>query len=252
VASGYTDEQGPIPLFSELTHKGAFTTGSGQVRTAGGSKMTVTFTAPDIAFTMDDRQAAASYAAVIEKVVGENLRAAKDFNGNPLPASAPATLERRADRLAQAQRGGRPHERFTDPKFVAKVGRNFLKRFTAPKLGHMPPLAGMRTFGLESGMLALSPKVVAEAGKFVMYFAGPRANTRDGKGTAVSRVFQRIGLFTAEGLKQPGIQEGLVQLKKDLFQSRLMRAGKLLSQLARNAQDLVQRAEEAAEVDASE
>lgn len=252
MADNFTDEQAPISLLGELVHRGAYTTSAGQIKTARGSKMIVVITGPELVFTMDDKKAAASYAAILERIATENLTTGRDLNGNPLPASAPATMERRAYRAAQAQRGGRPADRYKDPKYIRQVGKNFLRRFTAPKLGHMPPIAGMALFGLESGMLARSIKVVPEENKLVMFFAAPRGNTKDGKASAVQRVFQRLGLFTAEGLRQPGIQEGLVQLKKDLFQSRLERGRKLLSELAGQARDLVQRAEDAAEVDASE
>lgn len=251
-------------------------------------RMTVEFTVPDIAFTMDDRKAAATYAAVLEKVAQQNLGSGLDLNGRPLPGADSATINRRKYRLEQAQRGGMPSAKFgrdisdrvvaehirhgrspsktaannarilkAHSRVLEKARKNFVRRFSSAQIGMTPPdasLGGGRSFGIESGLLAKSIKVVVEeGGRFVMYFAGTRAfSSGGGAKSAVARVFQRIGLFTAEGLRQPGIQEGLVQLKKDLFQSRLERGRKLLSELAGQARDLVQRAEDAAEVDASE
>ena len=228
----------PIDIFASMR---------GRTPGRGKSRMTIEFTAPELYWQGDANAVAAETAEVITATIRDNLQAGRDPSGRPLPSPAPATVERRAARLQQAGRGGQAAARITDPKKRAEVQRNYERRYRASKLGQFAPAASS-WFGVESGMLAVSVKAVAQNGKWVVYFAGPRGLFESATGSsAVKRVFERIGMWTPAAMRQASVQKALRKMHDAMLGHRVSRLLGALRQLKREAEGLVEAAQEANE-----
>jgi hypothetical protein len=102
-------------------------------------------------------------------------------------------------------------------------------------------------FGLESGMLAHSMKVVPRAPGFNIYFADNRTRIDKTGASALSRVFSKIGLIGELGLKQPSIQKALRSVASEILGHRaakllreIARAGRLLGQIGAEAESVAE------------
>jgi hypothetical protein len=232
-----------IQLFAALKAYRPSVSSGGRYR----ARATVEWRVPEIVFNADGAKIAKEVALALAARAKRLLQAGLDLSGRPMPQSAAATVERRDYRRRQGQRGGQAAARYKDPKFRAKVKRHFDQRFHAVKLGYFPPQGGS-TFGRESGMLAASPAVVAEAGGvFRMFFAAARAAVGGSGTSAVTRVFSRVGLGVPYWMADPTIQEKLRELARELWPDRLERLVDEVEHLGENVAELVEDPEEASQ-----
>lgn len=196
----------------------------GRAGKPGSARVVCEFTAPSLVWHADEKAIAGEVAEAMQLTIQENLLRGLAPDGTPLPSPAAATLERREYRLDQATRGGQASDQVTDKRERSTIARNWRRRFKAARLGMQSPRAGARSFGLESGLLAMSVKAVAEAGVWKVYFAVIRAKLDDSGSSAVLRVFKRIGMWNAAAARQPRVQEALRSAQKKLFASSAAKA----------------------------
>lgn len=219
----------PIDLFGGLQVEKK-TSRSGQTT----ARVTVEFTAPTLVWHADENAIAAQVAGAIAAQIRDNLLAGRAPDGSALPAPAAGTLDRREFRLAQEQRGGEVAARIDDPSARARGRRSWRRRFKAARLGMQHPQAGARSFGVESGLLARSVAAVAKDGVWQVFFAAIRAKLDRSGQNAVLRVFKRIGIWNAQAMQQPKIQEALRAVQKKLLSSRAAEALALATEAVEN------------------
>lgn len=161
-------------------------------------KFVVDVVAPEMVVDFDDKELAGAMAKQLVEIMRQNVLSGLRVDGSPAPALAPATIERRAYRLAQALRGGKPAERKWSPytpREEREVIRNWKKRYKATKLGKFDPTTnpapGRNLRGVESGLLIKSMVAEPMPPGFRIYFANIRS-IRDRNGTAP--VWRALGL----------------------------------------------------------
>jgi hypothetical protein len=202
------------------------------------ARVTVEFTAPTLFWHADENAIAADVAGAIAAQIRDNLLAGRAPDGSPLPEPAAATLERREFRLAQEQRGGEVAARIDDPSARARGRRSWRQRFKAARLGMQHPRSGARFFGVESTLLARSVAAVAKDGVWQVFFAAIRAKLDRSGQNAVLRVFKRIGIWNAQAMSQPKVQEALRAVSKKLLSARAAEALALAAEAVENVMAL--------------
>ncbi len=219
-------------------------------RRAAKDRMTIAFDAPDLVFVSSESRIAQLGAQAIQRQIQENLRKGLQPSGQPLPAAAPATLERRRYRAQQAARGGALSPHTTDPQVRGRGLRNWRRRFVAPRLGAFTPKPSAM-FGTESGMLAESVKALPEPPSgFKVFFAGPRGNLDRSGLSAVGRVFRRIAPWTRAAMRQGHVQEAMRRMLTNIFVGRARRMMETLAEFGRNVATLVSQDEDTRQGDA--
>jgi len=237
----------PIDLFAALSVKETRSWKSGRRKAA--DRVVIDVKAPELVFNVDEQKIASQIVGAMETLIRDQMMRGLAPSGEPLPAASQATMERRAYREAQGARGGQPSERYKDPDFRSRAVRNYRRRFKAPGAGFFAPgqMVPRGKFGIESGMLAMTAKAVPEGkgkgqgeSRWRLFFAAARGNI-DGKGgSAVMRVFNRIGLDLSAWARTPQIQAVLRNIQKNIFQHRL---GRLLSEVTQAAESVTSLAE---------
>ena len=220
----------------------------GGKRTTRG-KFTLEIRAPQLVLQVDERAIAQTAAQAITEVIKTNLLGGKTPDGEPLPAVAAATRERRRHRANQAARGGAPHPKYA-PKAFPRAQANHTKRFKAPKLGEFDPSThGQRGLvGLESGLLASSVVAAPDPPGWRVFFANPRALVDKAGTSPVERVFRRLGkVWSQAGMRNPKIQAAMRQVAKAIVDHRqrklfneLLKFGRSVSGLAEQVGQLGQ------------
>jgi hypothetical protein len=226
-------------IFASLRHK--VTGGRGGF--GGRNKLFVEFRTPDLEFRVDDDLVAKTTAEAIALTMRTNMLRGLDPSGRPLPQVAQSTIARREARVKQFQRGGRADSRYSE-KGYPDARKNFRKRFSAPRVPggpHEPSAASLprNRIGVESGLLARSIAAGKERpGVYGVYFANVRAVTDKSGKAAVQRVFEQLGVWTQEAMRQPLIQEALKQTAQSIIvrkrKESLADFGRALSQTTKS------------------
>ena len=220
-----------IDLFAALRRTGGRY--SKKLGRSVGNKAVIEFTPPDLHFHHDEAALAQGAAAAITEIIKSNMLAGKAPDGSPLPAVSAATVKRREYRDKQAANGGKPTAMKNEKK-IARGLRSWQRRFRSAQLGEFTPLAhGNDRFGLESGLLAASPRAVpGPAGTWHVFFANNRGLIDVKGSSAMERVFSRITIWSDQANRQPAMQKSLQRLADGLI---AVRALKILAEASRAA-----------------
>jgi hypothetical protein len=254
----------PIELFGQLAtkrvtwrHRGATLT------SASANKAFVEITTPSVQLQLDEEVLAGKVAAWVQATIRDHLLAGKAPDGTPLPAASPATVARRRYRdvqfggarqtkirkLSEKHGGGtsvreswRKHDKGS---MAAQAVTGLRLRYQAARLGTFDPRTFSNDlFGLESGMLARSVFCKSKAPGWAVYFADNRTRIDSKGGSAVARVFSRVGLWSAEAMRQPEIQALMQTLITDVAYHRGAHALQELATVLRELKALEAQAEQ--------
>ena len=213
-----------------------------------GTRMSIKIEADDVWFDPEAKGLTAELAEQIKGQIVEHLKRGEAPTGQALPALAKGSLEARRYEAEMAQRGGKPAERFVDPKVIAQAERNFRQQYTAPRLGSFTPHEG-KPRGNVSGMLVASILVrPARDGKSMMVYVASKRNkprpSRTGrpqeKQSALESTFGAVPVWDEQAQNTPEFRKNLEKSAKSLL-------GKSLRELKSSALDALQRALDVAE-----
>jgi hypothetical protein len=161
--------------------------------------MVIAIQAPDISVDLDAEKFLREVGRPLARTLRRRLLSGQGLGGGPAPTPSPATLERRARRREQVDRGGVSLDRSRYPDAAAQARKRFYNGRVSGSVGgwHLP---GRKVpddaFGVESGLLARSIAFGKDrvTGKWVIFFANNRAIVgKDGQSAAM-RVFDRPGM----------------------------------------------------------
>lgn len=241
-------DDGKIELFGALKAKGSKPGPQGGRAPSHSIEFTIS---KDLTFDGSDeglRRLGEQVAGAIRDTMRANMLAGKAPDGEPLPEAAEATIERRA-RYArefgvksalvkgweEVKRAvGKEGKAIAKGELTAHKTANVMRRYVAPKLGQHVPGSGSSTlFGFDSGMLARSVYVIFARGAWWVKFATPRSNIDATGGSAVSRVFSRLRMWSDQGQGDPRVQNAL----RDAIGAILGPARSLLKAIKRTASE---------------
>lgn len=225
-------------------------------RRSGAQNAYIEITAPELNINIDDKslkEYGRTVAEAIRETIANGLAYGKAPDGSPLPTVEKSTTLTREwheqayhgahsalGSMKGEGRGGMGPRRSAEHRKAAIAnikGGSVFKRFNAPRLGRFDPgNFDNTTFGRESGMLARSIVVVFGRGAWLLKFAGPRSEQDGTGGSAVTRVFSRVKLWTAQCQKQPRVQEALQAIRGALVARRGLEVLKALASVVKEAQ----------------
>lgn len=238
-------EKKPIDLFAGIKD----VSGKGKA----GQKFAIQIKAESLWFNPDERSLVQPIADAIAKTIGDNLRAGRTPSGGSMPGIASSTTEWREREAAQGARGGEADPKYKDLKFRMGVKKNYLRDYTAARLGAFTPKAGGPR-GVVSGMLAtsFSARPTRDGKGFIIYVASKRGRPRFGETlSALQTTFSGVPLWSSTAMEQPEIRKGMKEsaarmLSKNLhgIKHMIREAGKIGRELRQISGELADEGED--------
>jgi len=223
----------------------------------GQQKGAIQIESDDLWFDPDDKALAAAIANVMVVQLRENLMQGRGPAGEPLKPLTRAAIRSREYEELQGARGGHAHERYVDNAFRHDVLNNYVRDYTAPRLGQFTPHDGGPR-GVLSGMLAHSFAARPNRdGKGVTIFVvakrgharppGESGKRRADTKSALENVYGNVPIWSPPASRTPTMRAAMTKAAKSLFGKKITGLGKALKNLASQAAGTAQLVQSEAE-----
>lgn len=181
-----------------------------------GTKIGITVESEDILFDPANKELARAVAQTVAEQLRENLEKGLGPGGEVLPALTAATNKRRNNEVRQGSRGGSADPMFVDSEFRHRVQNNYVRDYTAPRLGQFTPKPGGPR-GILSGMLAKSfaARPNKDGKGVTVYVAAKRGRPRPGtvrpaeRLSALEVVYGQVPMWTEPAMRTPKIKAAM-------------------------------------------